>query len=431
MEQLLHYVWKHRLFPLQELVTTDGKHVEVIDPGLHNRNAGPDFFNAKVNIGRTLWVGNVEIHDKASDWYQHHHDRDPRYNNVVLHVVGEVDTDVQNAQGEYLPQMQLEVPQHVRDHYAELQQADHYPPCYAIVPDLARLTVHSWLAALSTERLERKTLDIKRRADQCGGSWEDAYFVTLARNYGFGINGDAFEQWALNVPLQAVAHHRDDLFQVEALFMGQAGLLELDTIPAHYQADALADGYFARLRNEYQYLRHKFQLTPISAARWNFLRLRPQNFPHIRLSQMAMLYYDRRASLSALIECKTIDELRNLLRSHVTPYWETHYTFGSLSDRNEKHLSYGSLTLLIINTAIPMLFAVGRHRHQEELCDRAFDLLEQLKPENNHIIRMWRQCGLTVQSAADSQALIQLKREYCDRKDCLRCRIGYEYLKRK
>jgi hypothetical protein len=431
MEELLQYTWKHRLLPLRLLTTTDGREVEVIDPGLHNRNAGPDFFNAKVKIGGTLWVGNVEIHMRASDWYRHGHDHDERYNNVVLHVCETIDTECQDAAGRQLTQLQLEVPQHVRDHYTELQQADHYPPCYSIVPDLARLTVHSWLAALSTERLERKTLDIKRRADQCGGSWEDAYFVTLARNYGFGINGDAFEQWALNVPLQAVAHHRDDLFQVEALFMGQAGLLELDTIPAHYQADALADGYFARLRNEYQYLRHKFQLTPISAARWNFLRLRPQNFPHIRLSQMAMLYYDRRASLSALIECKTIDELRNLLRSHVTPYWETHYTFGSLSDRNEKHLSYGSLTLLIINTAIPMLFAVGRHRHQEELCDRAFDLLEQLKPENNHIIRMWRQCGLTVQSAADSQALIQLKREYCDRKDCLRCRIGYEYLKRK
>jgi hypothetical protein len=418
------------MLPLTELTTTDGRQVEIIDPGLHNRNAGPDFFNAKVKVGGTMWVGNVEIHDRASDWYQHGHDRDPRYDNVVLHVCEVVDTDVRNSSGHYLPQLQLSVPQRVRDHYEELLQTDRYPPCYRIIPSLPRLLLHSWMAALQTERLERKTADIRRRADLCGGSWEDAYFVTLARSYGFGINSDTFEQWALNVPLKAVDHHRDDLFQVEAIFMGQAGLLELSTVPAHYQQDALNDGYLARLRNEYLYLAHKFGMKPIDAARWNFLRLRPQNFPHIRLSQLANLYYQRRAGLSALLECKTVDELRQLLKSQVTPYWETHYTFGSLSARNEKHVSYGSLNLLIINTAIPMLFAVGRHRHREDLCDRAFDLLEQLKPENTHIIRLWQQCGLPVQSAGDSQALIQLKREYCDRRDCLRCRIGYEYLKR-
>jgi len=287
------------------------------------------------------------------------------------------------------------------------------------------------MAALQTERLERKTEDIKRRAEQCNGSWEDAYFVTLARNYGFSINSDTFEQWALNIPLKAVDHHRDDLLQIEAIFMGQAGLLELDTVPKQYQKDALNDGYLARLRNEYQYLMHKFSMQPMDAKLWNFLRLRPQNFPHIRLSQLANLYYQRKAGLSQLLECTTVDQLKNLLSSHVTPYWETHYTFGSLSTKNEKHLSYGSLNLLIINTAIPMLFAIGRHRQREELCDRAFDMLEQLKPENNHITRMWLQCGLPIQSAGDSQALIQLKKEYCDKRNCLRCRIGYEYLRAK
>lgn len=430
MEQLLHYTWKHRLLPLTELTTTDGRRVEIIDPGLHNRNAGPDFFNAKVKIDGTLWVGNVEIHDRASDWYQHGHDHDPRYDNVVLHVCEVVDREVQNSVGHYLPQMSLSVPQHIRDNYDELQKTDQYPPCYKIIPDLTRLTVHSWMAALQTERLERKTEDIRRRAELCDDSWEDAYFVTLARNYGFGINSDTFEQWAMNVPLKAVDHHRDDLFQIEAIFMGQAGLLELATVPKHYQQDALNDGYLAKLRNEYQYLAHKFSMKPMDAARWNFLRLRPQNFPHIRLSQLANLYYQRKAGLSQLVECKTVDQLKTLLSTHVTPYWETHYTFGSLSAKNEKHLSSGSLNLLMINTAIPMLFAVGRHRQKEELCDRAFDLLEQLKPENNHIIRMWQQCGLPVQSAGDSQALIQLKKEYCDKRDCLRCRFGYEYLKR-
>ena len=431
MEQLLHYTWKHKLYPLKELTTSDGQCIEIIDPGLHNRNAGPDFFNAKIRIGSTMWVGNVEIHDKSSDWYQHGHDKDSHYDNVVLHVAGELDTEVMKSNGEYVPQLQLSVPDDVMQHYDELQKTDEYPACYKVIPNLSPLIVHSWMAALQTERLEQKTEAIRKRAELCNGSWEDAYFVTLARNYGFGINGEAFEQWAYNIPLNAVAHHRDNLFQIEAIFMGQAGLLELDAIPEFYQQEALNDGYFAKLRNEYQYLAHKFSMKPIDFKLWRFLRLRPQNFPHIRISQLANLYYQQKAGLSQLIECETLDELKNILKSQVTPYWETHYTFGSTSTKSEKHLSYGSINLLMINTAIPMLFAYGRHSTREVLCDRAFDFLEQLKAENNHIIRMWQQVGLSVKTAGDSQALIQLKKEYCDKKDCLRCRFGYEYLKRK
>ena len=431
MERLLHYVWKHKLLPLKEPETTDGRLVEIIDPGLYNRlHSGPDFFNAKVRIGGTLWVGNVEVHQRASEWYQHKHDQDPRYNNVVLHVVAEADTDVMTQDRHYLPQLVLQIPASLSENYEELLHTDQYPPCYKIIPDLTTLTVHSWLTALQTERLEQKTEAIKRRAEQCNGSWEDAYFVTLARNYGFGINGDAFEQWAQNVPLSAVGKHRDNLFQVEAIFMGQAGLLELESIPPRYQADALNEGYYAKLHNEYQYLAHKFSMEPMDFTVWRFLRLRPQNFPHIRISQLANLYYERRAGLSALLECETLEQLRDLLDTHVTPYWETHYTFGSESPKSMKKTSVSSKNLLIINTAIPMLFAVGRHRQKEEFCDRAFDLLEQLGAEQNHIIRMWKECGLEVKTAGDSQALIQLKKEYCDRKDCLRCRIGYEYLKK-
>ena len=431
MEQLLHYTWKHKLYPLKELTTSDGQRVEIIDPGLHNRNAGPDFFNAKIRIGSTMWVGNVEIHDKSTDWYQHGHDKDSRYDNVVLHVAAELDTEVMKSNGEYVPQLQLSVPDDVLTHYDELQLSDEYPPCYKVIPDLSALIIHSWMAALQTERLEQKTEAIRKRAELCNGSWEDAYFVTLARNYGFGINGEVFEQWAYNIPLNAVAHHRDDLFQIEAIFMGQAGLLELEAIPEYYQREALNDGYFAKLRNEYQYLAHKFSMKPIDFKLWRFLRLRPQNFPHIRISQLANLYYQQKAGLSQLIECETLDELKNVLKSQVTPYWETHYTFGSTSPKNEKHLSYGSINLLMINTAIPMLFAYGRHTTKEVLCDKAFDFLEQLKAENNHIIRMWQQVGLPVKTAGDSQALIQLKKKYCDKKECLRCRFGYEYLRRK
>lgn len=430
MEQLLHYVWRHKMFPLQEMHTTDGKLVEVIDPGLHNRNAGPDFFNAKVKIDGTLWVGNVEIHDRSHDWYVHGHDHDSAYNNVVLHVAGVVDDNVITSDGKFLPQMQLDVPKEINDHYKELLETDQYPPCYKIIPDLTKLTIHSWMSALQTERLEQKTEAIKARVDRNNGSWEDGYFTTLARNYGFGINGDAFEMWANTLPLKAVDHHRDDVFQIEAIFMGQAGLLELNTIPSQYQRDALNEGYFAKLRNEYQYLAHKFSMKPMDATMWRFLRLRPQNFPHIRISQLANLYYSRRAGLSSLVECTTIEQLKAVLATSVTPYWETHYTFGSTSCRNDKNLSPASLNLLMINTAIPMLFAYGKHKSDEALCDRAFDLLEQLKAENNHITRLWQQCGLTAQNAGDSQALIQLKKEYCDKKDCLRCRIGFEYLKR-
>jgi hypothetical protein len=429
MEQLLHYCWKHKLWPIHPLETTDGRPVEVIDPGLHNHHAGPDFFNAKVKIGTTMWVGNVEIHDRSSHWYQHGHDHDANYDNVILHVVSVADRNVQTSRGDYVPQLCLTVPHTVQDNYKQLMQTDSYPPCYRIIPNLAPLTIHAWMAALQTERLEQKTIAIKQRACQAEGSWEAAYFTTLARNYGFGINGDAFDEWAHHIPLSAVGKHRDDLFQIEAIFMGQAGLLELQAVPERYQKDALNEGYFAKLRNEYQYLAHKFSLQPMDYHHWRFLRLRPQNFPHIRISQLANLYHQRRAGLSQLIECRDMAGLADCLKTQVTPYWETHYTFGSESVRNAKHLSPFSINLLIINTCVPLLFAYGRHTSREELCDRAFDFLEQLKAENNHIIRMWQECGLQIRSAGDSQALIQLKKEYCDKKDCLRCRIGYEYLR--
>ncbi|WP_028910434.1 DUF2851 family protein [Prevotella sp. AGR2160] len=430
MEQLLHYVWKHKLFPLRPLTTTDGQTVEVIDPGLHNRNAGPDFFNAKIKIGNTLWVGNVEIHDRASDWFLHGHDQDSHYDNVILHVCGIVDVEAKNSRGEVLTQMQLDVPRSVRGNYQQLITTDTYPPCYRVIPTLSRLTVHSWMSALQTERLEQKTEAIAKRVDDCGGDWESAYFVTLARNYGFGINNDTFEQWARAIPLHDVDHHRDNLFQIEAIFMGQAGLLDIDSVPKRYQKDALGEGYFNKLREEYLYLAHKFNLQPIDWHLWRFLRLRPQNFPHIRISQLANLYYQHKAGLSQLLEADSIKAMNEILRIGVTPYWETHYTFGSTSTKNGKRLSPFSLNLLLINTAVPILFAYGRHKQDDTLCDRAFDILEQLKAEKNHIISMWQEVGLPVENAGDSQALIQLKKEYCDKKDCLRCRFGYEYLKK-
>ena len=428
-ESLLHYVWKHRLLPASGLTTTDGQQMEIIDPGLHNRrNSGPDFFNAKVKIDGMLWVGNIEIHKKASDWFAHGHQLDPAYDNTVLHVCAVVDAEAVTSSGKTLPQLQIDVPADVLKGYEQLLREDRYPPCYLIIPELSPLKLHSWMSALQTERLEQKTEAIRRRAEQADGSWEQAFFVTLARNFGFGINGDAFETWAQAVPLDACAHHRDDPFQIEAIFFGQAGMLSPEALPPRHREAALADEYFQKLSAEYRYLAHKFSMKPMNFELWRYLRLRPQNFPGIRLSQLASLYCSRRAGLRNLMECETIEQAQQMLVTQVSDYWQTHYAFGAPSPKNTKRLSAASLDLVMVNTIVPMLFAYGRHTRKEELCDRAFHFLEQLKPERNHVVSMWCKCGMTVADAGDSQALIQLKSQYCDRKDCLRCRIGYEFI---
>ncbi len=431
MEKLLHYVWKHRLFPLQALATTDGREIEVLDPGLHNTHAGPDFFNAKVRIGGTLWVGNVEIHDRSSDWFAHRHQLDPHYDNVVLHVAGTVDCDVITHNGGKPPQLQLGIPPHIARGYGSLLRDDDRPPCRSVVASLPRIAAHSWLSALHVERLAAKAVDIESRAKAAAGSWEQAFFVTLARNFGFGVNADAFELWARNVPLGSVAHHRDNAFQVEAMFMGQAGLLNADALQPRHRAAALADDYYRRLAAEYGYLSRKFSLHPIDHGVWRFMRLRPQNFPTIRIAQLARLYCSRQATLGALADCRTADDVRRMFATGVEGYWRTHYTFGSESREGDKRLSAASLNVLAVNTAVPVLYAYGRHRSDEAMCRRALDIMGQLPPEDNAVVRQWRECGLEAQHAADTQALIQLSRRYCERRDCLRCRFGYEYLRRR
>ena len=421
MEQLLHYVWKHKIFPLKEQTTTTGQLLEVIDSGLSNSNAGPDFFNAKIKIDGVLWIGNIEIHTHASDWFKHGHHQDKSYDNVILHVATHIDTEIYRSNGEKIPQYQLECPEQVRQNFDELIATDHYPPCYRIIPSLAPLMVHSWMSALQMERFEQKTALLTERLKLNNQHWEDTFFMTLARNFGFGLNGDAFETWAKHIPLRAVDKHRDNLFQVEALFFGQAGIL----------ADADGDDYYLKMKREYEYLAHKFELTPMDVTRWRFLRSRPGNFPHVRIAQLACLYHRSYGLLSLLMEQTTLKGIRDLLRGGTSEYWINHYTFGGSSPLRPKTLSDSSLDLVIINTIVPFLYAFGIHKGKERLCTRATSFLEALKPENNYIIRMWSECGLKVVHAGDSQALIQLKKEYCDKKKCLYCRIGYEYLKRK
>lgn len=421
MEQLLHYVWKHKIFPLKELKTTTGQQVEVIDTGLANTDAGPDFFNAKLKLDGVLWIGNIEIHERSSDWFKHGHHANAGYNSVILHIASEIDTEISRSNGERIPQIQLICPEAVRTNYKELLETDSYPPCYRIIPSLPPFTAHSWMTALQMERFEQKATLLNERLKRCQGNWEDAFFITLARNFGFGLNGDAFETWAHRLPFRAVDKHRNDLFQIEAIFFGQAGILE----------DSDGDGYYLRLKKEYTYLQHKFGLIPMDASLWRFLRLRPANFPHIRIAQLACLYHRAYGLLSRIMETETLQGVRDILKGGTSEYWLTHYTFGGSSPSRPKTLSNTSLDLLIINTVVTFLYAYGLHKGNRVLCARAGSFLEELKAENNYITRMWEQCGMKASNAADSQALIQLKKEYCDKKKCLYCRIGYEYLKRK
>ena len=421
MELLLHYAWKHKIFPLKELQSTLGQTVEILDVGLHNTNAGPDFFNAKVKIDGTLWVGNIEIHSCSSEWYKHGHHRDEAYNSVILHIAETIDTPVIRSDGESIPQMQLSCPETLKAHYLELCHADMYPPCYKIIPSLPSLLAHSWMSTLQSERLEQKTEQVMERLKHCNGNWEDAFFITLARNFGFSLNSETFERWAHLIPLRAVDKHRDNLFQIEAIFFGQAGFLE----------EEICDEYYEKLQKEYLYLAHKFNLQRMDVSLWRFLRLRPGNFPSVRMAQLAWLYYQSQGLLSQLLEITCLEQAKAILSAGTSEYWETHYRFGEPSPKRRKTLSQSSIDLLLINTVCTFLFAYGRHKNDETLCQRAIRFLEALKPENNHITRMWNDCGLKAESAADTQALIQLKKEYCDRKRCLYCRFGYEFLKRK
>lgn len=400
MEKLLHYVWKHKILPLKALLTTDGREVEIIDPGLQNNDQGPDFFNAKVRIGETVWVGNVEIHLKSRDWYRHGHHTDPSYNNTILHVAQVVDCDVETESGTHPPQLQLDIPAQLAVHYEELNKTDDYPRCHRVIPQLERMKIHSWMDALLVERLAERSENVVERVKKTNGNWEEATWITLCRNFGFGLNGDAFERWARLIPLQAVGKHRDNLLQIESIFLGEAGLL-----------DEMDDSDCQKMKNEFAFLCHKFNLpAPMTPQDWKYLRTRPQNFPHVRIRQIARLFHSGHTQMRSLVETTDVKMLQKALA--------------------DGGISKASCQLIIINTVVPLLYAYGQCRKEQALMDRALAFLAQLPAEDNYIIRQWKSCGLDVTSAADSQALIQLKREYCDRKDCLRCRIGYEYLKR-
>ena len=289
-----------RLFPLGELRTTEGKAVEVIQPGTHNFEAGPDFFNAQVRIDGEYWVGNIEIHTLSSDWYRHHHDTDPAYDNVILHVVERQDCAVTTENGNRPPQIEIAVPQHVRDNYQELLAEEHYPPCHRIIPLVPTEVMTEWMATLTAERLESKSLRIDDWLQRTTGDWQRTFFITLARAFGFGTNAEAFEQWAFSVRQDQVGKHRNDPLQVEAYFLGLAGLLDHlpdpkaaapktlgEAATMEGQAEQPKGESLQLLLREYRFLKHKFSLQPLPRQLWKLGRLRPQNFPQVRLSQLA------------------------------------------------------------------------------------------------------------------------------------------------
>ena len=399
MEKLLHYVWMHKLMPSTVLRTTDGRCAEILDPGQHNNNQGPDFSNARIRLDGMTWAGNVEIHTSSADWTRHGHDQDPVYNTTILHVVERAETEVFMQNGHQVPQVVVGVPQEVKDNYEELLRTTDYPRCHRFVPQIEPIKAHSWFDALLAERMEVRAKRILAILDECRGDWEQTTFITLARNFGFGLNGDIFEMWAKRVPLAAAGKHRDNLFQVECLFLGLAGLI-----------DKIADeGLRNRMRAEYKFLSHKFSLPdPMPTSCWHYLRTRPQNFPDVRIRQMARLFHEGHCTLSSLLDANSLEDMDNRLA-----------TAG---------ISKGSRTLIIINTVANLLFAYDMHHGTYNYRTRATDFLEQLPGEKNHILKQWQACGLNVGTAYDSQALIQLKKEYCDHARCLDCRFGFEYI---
>lgn len=399
MEKLLHYVWMHRLLPSGVLTTTDGREVEVLDPGQHNANQGPDFINALIKIDGMKWAGNVEIHTLSNDWIKHKHHQDPVYNTTILHVVEKANAEVFTQSGSKVPQLVLAVPETVTENYGELLRTTDYPRCHKFVPDIPALKAHAWMDALLAERLETRSKRVLDILKECCGNWEQTTFITLARNFGFGLNGDSFEMWARRIPLSAAGKHRDNLFQIESMFLGVAGLIEkID--------DEEERG---RMQAEYKFLSHKFSLPePMEVSAWHYLRTRPQNFPDVRLRQLAKLFHEGHCTMSSILDAATLEETDNRLA--------------------KAGISRGSRTLIIINTVVNLLYAYDIYHGTYEYRTRATEFLEQLPGEKNYILRQWKACGLDVGTAYDSQALIQLKKEYCDHARCLDCRFGFEYI---
>lgn len=423
MELIYHYLWKHKVFG-QTLTTVDGSEICINWPGLHNEDSGPDFTGARIHINGQKWVGNVEIHVKASDWYSHGHDSDRAYDSVILHVVAVDDARIKRSDGSEIPQTVVTMPPDFFITYAQLTADLRGTRCASLIPELPSMVKIDWLGTLAIERLQLKAGRLLEYYNSTGSDWEQAVFIALARGLGFGLNGQPFEMLAKNLPLKYVYHHADDLMQVEALLLGQAGLLE----PQKY----MFDEYYQSLCREYFFLARKYGLRPIRSDIWKYARTRPQNFPHRRIAMLAKALHDGVRFSSGLASADgDIDKLMDFFDWRLDGFWGRHCSFGNPEEEviMPRTLSDASKELLIINVAAPFYYAHAKLTGNYELGERGANMLERLDAERNSKIAAWRACGIEAEDALRSQALIHLRDEYCDRNRCLECRFGHYFLR--
>lgn len=414
-EEFLQYLWRYRLYK-PGLTLVSGEPLEVIHPGEQNFDEGPDFFNTRIRLGQTIWAGNAEVHIRASDWQRHEHNVEKNYGNVVLHVVYENDYKIVRADGEIIPAVELrdQFDTAMFERYRGFMQNRQWIPCQGLLENISGFEKESWLERLLVERLERKDAELTAIFKLNRNDWHETFYLSLARAFGFKLNADAFGMLAKSLPLKYLGKHKDNLMQVESLLFGQAGLL----------SEEFTDQYAQTLWHEYKYLVRKFQLKPMEGHLWRFMRLRPSNFPTIRIAQFAMLIYQSTGLLSQILEIQDARRLLKLLDTDCSEYWQTHYQFGKPSSAKSKHLGEASAISLVINTVVPFMFALGKQKDDQMLKDKAFQILQDLPGEINSITKIWTSLGMNNGSSAESQALLELKNNYCDFKKCLNCRIG-------
>jgi hypothetical protein len=421
-EEFLHYIWQHQYFDKTNLLTVEGEPVQVLRVGMYNTDAGPDFKEAIIRVGEVEWSGSVEIHLRASDWRRHQHQLDFKYNQVVLHVVWEADDAVRRTDGTFIPTLELRgrVNTALLHTYEQLRRAPFAIPCAGFWPQVPDITKTMMLGRALTERLELKGEEVLQVYRQLGNDWEATAFQVLCKGFGFKINQEPFERLARAVPMQVVRKHQHDLFQLEALLFGQSGFL-----------NEPADEYSTALAKEHAYLSRKYNLQELAMPRhhWNFLRMRPANFPTVRLAQLAALLHKHKSLFSTIIQTKDVKSYDTLWQSPVSAYWQKHYTFGAESRSVQVQLGKASAQNLTINVAGPLLAAYAVHAGQLEHLDKAVDLLEKVKEASNRITRQYEALGWKAASAADNQAALGLYKSYCQPVNCLRCAIGNKIMK--
>lgn len=417
-EMLLHFIWQYRLFSAFGLKTTDGEDVEVINAGLKNNNAGPDFFNAKIKIAGTVWAGNVEIHIRASDWDRHQHTSDQSYDSVVLHVVADADRDIYRSNGEKIPCVKLDFPDETARRYDALLSNSLRIPCADRIGKVPEIVINGWKNNLLIERLQYKTEHLRELLTLTGMHWEEVFYISLARSMGFSVNAQVFEMLAKSIPLSVVAKHKQNLFELEALFFGQAGLL----------SETASDEYVLKLSEEYRFLKAKYKIKPLEGTLWKFLRLRPDNFPTVRIAQFCSVVHNSSKLFSKITEKPEPEYVGQMFHILPSDYWLTHYRFGEKVGEKPKRIGKESVNSLLINTVVPLLFLYGEKSGKETLKQKAVEILESLPTEKNALVIEWKSLGIKIETAYDSQAFIHLKKNYCEQKKCIQCRIGHKVL---